>query len=254
MAMHNHIPNGRTLARAAVRFAALALAVGLAACGTAAPTVTPTAAPTVAPTAAAPPAATPAAGGATAPGTPRAGFGGVAGQVTQTGATQHLRRADGTTLTVTTGANTRVLTLAAGTPQDLKAGDFVTIQGAAAAGGAYTARAITDLGTQPGGGQRPAGAARSTPAARGTPRAGRGGTGFGGAGLGGVIRSIAGDTLTVQVAGGADRTVTLTNATTIRTERAGALDDVKVGDMVMVQGQATGTDTYAARTIVDQGP
>lgn len=63
----------------------------------------------------------------------------------------------------------------------------------------------------------------------------------------GKITAISGQTLTIQNPDGRNATVTVTDATRFLKDRQPAkLADFKVGDMAMVRGRSTGTDTWEA--------
>ena len=104
------------------------------------------------------------------------GQGAVVGQVTSIeGSTLVVTETGGTTVRVTAGADTAITRSTGGTLADIKSGDFVTVQGTAAADGTTTAARIVDTGSTP-----------ATPGAGRAPGAGAGATGAGGAGPGGT--------------------------------------------------------------------
>jgi hypothetical protein len=69
----------------------------------------------------------------------------------------------------------------------------------------------------------------------------------------GRITTIANGTLTLQGFDGSTTTVTTNATTTVRTQTAGKMSDIKVGDTVIVQGEKASEQAYTARTIIDQG-
>jgi hypothetical protein len=88
----------------------------------------------------------------------------------------------------------------------------------------------------------PAQAPQSTPQRRGEGR-----QGFGGRGIGGEIKSIAGDTITLTTRDGGTATVKVSGETRfMRDGQAVKLSDFKAGDRVMVRGESTGENTWKA--------
>ncbi|MGI8857870.1 MAG: DUF5666 domain-containing protein [Thermomicrobiales bacterium] len=221
------------------------------------------------------------------------GTGGTGGTTAGTGSsvTGKVTKADNGTLTlqeqpnnvavtVATDASTTVTTFAPGALGDLKSGDIVAVQGDKTGDTAYAAKTIFALNAVGGGrgaGQAPGGASDpSATTATGSPAGGgRGrpsGNASGGAasapaaragGGGGVlaglngptgrIMTIANGTLTLQGFDGATTTVTTNASTTIRTQTAGNVSDIKAGDTIIVQGDKASDQAYTARTIIDQG-
>ncbi len=77
----------------------------------------------------------------------------------------------------------------------------------------------------------------------------RGGQGFG-RGVGGEIKAINGDTLTLTTRDGGTATVKTSSDTRFMREgQAAKLSDFKVGDRVMVRGESTGADTWKAEMV-----
>ncbi len=179
-------------------------------------------------------------------------------------------------VTVATDASTTVTTFAPGALGDLKSGDIVAVQGDKTGATDYAAKTIFALNGGGGQGQGQGGrnaAAGGTPAGNpagggrgqangnasggaGSAPAGRAGGGGALAGLNGPtgrITTIANGTLTLQGFDGTTTTVTTNASTTVRTQTAGALSDIKAGDTVIVQGDKASDQAYTARTIIDQG-
>lgn len=181
-----------------------------------------------------------------------------------------------TTTTVATNASTTVTMFAAGALSDLAMGDIVALQGNKTGDTAFAAKTIYALnGAQGGGagrGQGGAGATTGTDTA-GTPAAGGRGRGAANAASGsspagrgagggllpglsgptGRITQISSGTLTLQGFDGSTTTVTTDASTSVRKQTPGALSDIKAGDMVSVQSDASGDPTVPARAIIDLG-
>jgi hypothetical protein len=136
---------------------------------------------------------------------------------------------------------------------------------AAADRSSFTARGTTVGGGGGGfggaggqGGVGSAAAGRGGQGGGGSAVAGRGGQGGGTPGTGGAaansvtgkVTKVDGATLTIQepVASATTATVTTTDGTTVTTFVAGALSDLKVNDLVLVQGDTTG-GSVTAKTI-----
>jgi hypothetical protein len=226
-------------------------------------------------------------GGASSGNTGGTGAGGAA--ATTSNVTGKVTKADNGTLTlqeqpnnvavtVATDASTTVTTFTPGALSDLKSGDIVAVQGSKTGDTAYTATTIFALngfgggaaGQGQGGPNAAAGLpAGAVPAAGGRGRAGGNASGgaasapAGRAGGGGLlsglngptgrITTIANGTLTLQGFDGSTTTVTTNATTTVRTQTAGKMSDIKVGDTVIVQGEKASEQAYTARTIIDQG-
>src|SRR5689334_22397166 len=94
----------------------------------------------------------------------------------------------------------------------------------------------------------PAAPATSAQPSQATPqRRGEGRQGFAGRGVGGEIKSIAGDTITLTTRDGGTATVKVSGETRfMRDGQAAKLNDFKAGDRVMVRGESTGENTWKA--------
>lgn len=103
-------------------------------------------------------------------------------------------------------------------------------------------------GTAVAGGSAVAGAPGGPGGQGGRAQGGQGG----GTGVQGKVTKVDGSTLTLQGQDGAAVTVTAAGDTAITKLAAGAFADLKVDDIVAVQGDKTG-DTYMARTITATG-
>ncbi len=169
------------------------------------------------------------------------------------GDTISVQQSDNTTVSVTTDSQTAVRKLAAGALSDLKSGDLVTVDGTKGSDNTVTAKTITSLGQGgggPGGGAGPAGAGGGGNRPQGAP--GQGGAAPAAVGR---IQSVGldGGTLTIQGFDGTAVTVKTDTSTAVRTQQPGALSDIKVGDVLFVQGEKTSDTAFRARAITDQG-
>jgi len=97
----------------------------------------------------------------------------------------------------------------------------------------------------------PAAPATSAQPSQATPqRRGEGRQGFAGRGVGGEIKSIAGDTITLTTRDGGTATVKVSAETRfMRDGQAAKLSDFKAGDRVMVRGESTGENTWNAEMV-----
>ncbi|MDQ2784432.1 MAG: DUF5666 domain-containing protein, partial [Chloroflexota bacterium] len=177
--------------------------------------------------------------------------------------------------TVATNASTTVTTFAPGALSDLATGGIVAVQGNKTGDTAYTATTIyalngaqggsragrtqggtdTTAGTAAAGSPASGGRGRNaTSAAGGSPVSRGGGGGIAGlAGPTGRITQISGGTLTLQGFDGSTTTVTTNASTSVRKETPGMVSDIKAGDTISVQSDATGGATAPARAIIDLG-
>jgi hypothetical protein len=108
-----------------------------------------------------------------------AGGGGLIGQVTAVDATtMTVTEANGNVVRVTIAPTSAITKTSSATATDIKAGDYVTVQGTAGADGTTAAARIVDSGaTPPAAGRQGAGGAGGAGAAGGTGAAGGGGPG-----------------------------------------------------------------------------
>ncbi len=90
----------------------------------------------------------------------------------------------------------------------------------------------------------------SSPAQQEPPRRGEGRQGFAGRGVGGEIKNINGDTITLTVRDGGTATVKVSSDTRFMKDgQAAKLSDFKTGDRVMVRGESTGDNTWKAEIV-----
>lgn len=171
-------------------------------------------------------------------GRPATAASGLIGHVTKIdGATVSMQQTDNSIVTVTTNSQTAIQKLVVGALTDLKAGDVITVDGTKTGDTAYSAKTITSLGQSGGTGRSPNAAPPGVP----------------GPAVAGQIKSMDNGTITVQGFDGATVTVTSSPATVVKTEQPGALSDIKMGDLLVVQGEKTGDTGFLARSIINQG-
>lgn len=121
--------------------------------------------------------------------------------------------------------------------------------GSAVAGTGATDGAAGTRG--PGGGSAVAGAGNVGQGANGTPGAGRQGGAT--SNLTGKVMKVDGTTLSVQQSDNTTISVTTTADTAVRKLVAGALTDLKAGDIVTVDGSKTGDNAYSAKSVTSLG-
>lgn len=192
------------------------------------------------------------AGGTLAAGTAANGrqggaFSSVTGRVTKLdGTTMSVQQSDNATVTVTvtTTTDTAIRKLVAATFADLKMGDTVSVDGSKIGDTAVTAKTITSLGSTAatGAGNRGQGASVGT-----------GGDGASPPVAFGQIKSVTGSSLAIQGVDGSAITVTTNAGTTVRVQQPGALSDIKMGDILVIQGEKMADNTVVARSITNQG-
>lgn len=187
------------------------------------------------------------------------------------GASGEITAIDGTTLTVAstdpmsqetsdvtveTSDATTVTESVDATIDDVAVGETVRVVGESSDGAVTASQVVVgaDLAAGPGagfGGTPPAG---MTPPADGSlpegvqPPTGGAGPGAFGRGTTGTVTAVDGTTMTVEAEDGTTTTVTLTDDTTYTVNKTISVDDLAVGDTVMVRGTAT-NDVVAADTI-----
>ncbi len=172
-------------------------------------------------------------------------FSSVTGRVTKLdGTTMSVQQSDNATVTVTTTTDTAIRKLVAATFADLKMGDTVSVDGSKTGDTAVTAKTITRLGSTAatGAGNRGQGASVGT-----------GGEGASPPVAFGQIKSVTGSSLAIQGVDGSAITVTTNAGTTVRVQQPGALSDIKMGDILVIQGEKTVDNTVVARSITNQG-
>lgn len=124
--------------------------------------------------------------------------------------------------------------------------------GAAGTRGAGGGSAVAGAGAPGRGGGNPGGAAG------GAPSGGAAGSPAATSSLTGHVTKIDGATITVQQSDNSTVAVTTTRDTTIQkrvagTPQPGTLADIKTGDLLVVQGDKTGSTGFLARSIINQG-
>ncbi|MDQ2786423.1 MAG: DUF5666 domain-containing protein [Chloroflexota bacterium] len=167
----------------------------------------------------------------------------VAGRVTAiNGATVSVQQADNSTVVVTTDGQTVIHQLVPGVLTDLKPGDVIAVAGGKTAETTYVAQTITSVGQVTGA--TSAGVGQSLTAVP---------PGVAAPAVTGQIMSVNGGTLTVQDFNGARVTVTTSPTTIVKTQQSGTLSDIKVGDLLVMQGEKTGATTFLARSVTKNG-
>jgi hypothetical protein len=160
------------------------------------------------------------------------------------GSTIQITRQDGSTLTVTTDAQTRFERIATASLSDCKSGTSIMVEGTLS-GTTMVARSI-QIGTSfglPGGtppiprGSPPSG----NPPARPTGQPG----GFGGPRVVGSVKSVSGTTITVNAPNGSATTVQVNGQTTYERVTSATSADVQVGVHITVVGSSSNGSVVA---------
>lgn len=186
-------------------------------------------------------------------GTPAPTIGNVTGRVLSIdGPALRVQGPNDAAVNIATSGSTLFQKLVAASMGDLKVNDFVSVQGDRGGDGVLTARTITSTNPQAMAGNAVAG----YPGAIGiTPPAGgaMGMMGGMGGGVVGRITQMGGNSLTLSTPGNMMITVNVGATTKVQTTQPTSLQEIRVGDSLVVVGERTGDNGISARSIINQG-
>ncbi len=186
--------------------------------------------------------------------TPSQTVGNITGRVLSIdGPALRVQGGDNAAVNVATSGSTLFQRLVAAGMGDLKVNDFVAVQGDRAGESVITARTITTTNPQAMAGNAVAGYPGAVGVA--TPAVappGMMGMGMGGAVVG-RITQMGGNSLTLSTPGNMTITVNTTATTKVQTTQSTSLQEIRIGDTLVVVGERTGENGISARSIINQG-